>query len=388
MTNRRDILIIAGLFVALIAFVVFGPEKPPEQMPDLPTTHSTSEHGVTALFSWAQAMGYDTQRLEYRDFSLSEEDHVLLILRPTEPVTPAHAQATMQWVAKGGTLILADDNSQLFGDTNALLKELLVESVPFTQTTIIEHATTLQPVFDSPPIHELEVQADRVLLPQRDDYTALIGSEQGVLLAGIRHGRGYVYLSSTVYPFTNIGLRNQQNAGLVLNLLRRIPAGGRIVFDEYHHGFIRTPTPAVSLTGTPIGWALLYAILAIGLYMILSGRRFGKAIPLAEETQPRTSLEFVESMADLFQRGEKRDFVLQHYYHDFKRRLARPLGINTDLDDQDFAREVALVQGLSAADQEQLHLLLIRMRQHAGDEGSLLRIVTDADSFLAHLERQ
>lgn len=387
MKNRRDILIIAGLFLALIAFVVFGPEKPPEQMSELPTTHSTSEHGVTALFSWVQAMGYDAQRLEYRDFTLSEEDHVLLILRPTQPVASEHARETMEWVTNGGTLILVDDNSQLFGDSNALLKELLIDSVPITQSMLIEHVNPLQPVFDTPPIDAVEVRAERIVLSQRDDYTPLLGKDGNVVLVGLRHGRGYIYFSSMIYPFTNSGLHNQQNAGLILNMLRRAPSGGRIVFDEYHHGFIREPLPTLSLTGTPIGWAMLYAMLTIGLYMILSGRRFGKPVPLTEETQPRTSIEFVESMADMFQRGEKRDFVLRHYYHDFKRRLARPLGINTDLDDQDFAEEVAAVQGLTPADQQKLQELLRRMHQASSDEASLLRTVMDADSFLKALER-
>lgn len=387
MSNKRDILMIAGLFLALIIFVIFGPEKPPEQFSSMPTTHSTNEQGVTALYSWVQAMGYAAQRLEYRDFTLSEQDHVLLMLSPTEPVTAAHASQTMDWVSQGGTLILVDDSSQLFGGDNALLKELQFDSVPFTQTLTLENAKPLQPVFDSPAVSEVEVQAERVLLAQRDDYTPLLGTDEDLLLAGIRHGRGYVYLSSTVYPFTNIGLRNQQNAKLVLNLLRRTPAGGRIVFDEYHHGFIRTPAPTVSLTGTPVGWAMLYAMIAIGLYLILSGRRFGRPVPVEEESRPRSSVEFVESMADLFQRGEKRDFVLKHYYHDFKRRLARPLGINPALEDQDFAAEVAFVQGLASADLEKLKALLTRLHQPVRDEASLLQTVMEADEFLKRLER-
>ncbi len=129
-------------------------------------------------------------------------------------------------------------------------------------------------------------------------------------------------------------------------MLRRVPAGGRIQFDEYHHGFFTPPSTTRLVLGSPWGWAAAYAVLVVALYLLLSGRRFGRPVPLKEELTRRSSAEYIESMADLFQRGGKRSYILQHYHAAFKRKLAGPLGANPQLPDEEFVRELARYRDL------------------------------------------
>ena len=63
----------------------------------------------------------------------------------------------------------------------------------------------------------------------------------------------------------------------MLNLLRRVPPGGRVLFDEIHHGYDTPPSAGGALTN-PWGWAALYALTAVTLYLILTGRRFGRPV--------------------------------------------------------------------------------------------------------------
>jgi hypothetical protein len=235
-------------------------------------------------------------------------------------------------------------------------------------------------VLDQPPVGEAAVQTGRVLVPRVDDYVKLLGPADAAIVAGIKRGRGYIYLSAATHPFTNAGLRDSENAGLALNLLRRVPAGGRIQFDEYHHGFFTPPSTTRVVLGSPWGWAGAYAALAVGLYLLLSGRRFGRPIPLKEEVTRRSSAEYVESMADLFQRGGKRGYILRHYQAAFKRRLAKPLGVNPQLPDDEFVRDLARYRDL---DQPALLALLARMRGERASEAELLRAVAEADEYLA-----
>jgi len=222
------------------------------------------------------------------------------------------------------------------------------------------------------------VQTGRVLVPHRDDYVTLLGMPDALLVAGIKHGSGYIYLSATTYPFTNAGLRDPANAALALNMLRRAPAGGRVQFDEYHHGFFTAPSTSRILLSSPWGWAAAYAVLVIALYLILGGRRFGRPIPLQEELARRSSAEYVESMADLFQRGGKRDYILKHYYRAFKRALARKDGINPQLDDAEFARELSRARDI---DEPALLALLARLRSAKASEAELVRAVSEADAI-------
>lgn len=386
MKNQRDLFIIIGLFVVLILFIAFGPRgEPTTSDPSRPTTHSSADSGALAMYNWIGEMGYDAQRLEYRAFELDEQDDALFILSPIELIEPQETQKTLDWVDQGGTLILADDSPILFGNVGRVLEELDIEREVYEEELLIDRLQSAQPVLDQPPLDEVIVNTERVLVPQRNDYAELIGSGDELVLAGIKYGRGYIYLSTTVYPFTNSGLREEANAEFVLNLLRRVPAGGRVLFDEYHHGFFTPPSTTNTIFSSPWGWAAAYATTAVALYLILSGRRFGKPIPLKEEVTLRSSAEYVESMADLFQRGGKRQYILQHYHRNFKRQLARPYGINPKLDDDAFVRELARFRDV---DEAAVLALLNRLCSTPASEAALVRIVEETEQTLASLIRR
>ncbi len=385
MTRIRDLLIIAGLFGVLIFFVVAGPGRTPPQDPNLPSTYSSAPDGALALYEWMRAMGYDARRLEYRSFEVAESDAVLVMLSPSEAISRAHARDILAWVDRGGTLIFADDAPAAFSASDALLDVLQMRMTVLTGTQIIERAPALQPVFDQPPVRELSVRTRRTLVPQRNDYAPLFGAPGQILVAGIRVGSGYVYISATTQPFTNSGLRDPQNAALVLNMLRRAPPGSRILFDEYHHGLTAPPSPTDGLLNTPWGWAGVYAAIATALFLLLGGRRFGRAVPLKEEMARRSSAEYLDSMADLYQRGGKRRYMLRHFYADFKRRLAQPYGINPQLEDREFVYQMARTHPI---DEAALLALLAQLRAAPASDAELLRVVAAADAFIAAQTRE
>jgi len=379
MMQLRDLLLIATLFGILIAFVVVSPGRAPSLAPDTPTTYSSAPTGALALYEWTRAMGYDARRLEYRPFELTDEDAVLVMLNPSAAISKDHARHIRTWVERGGTLIFAEDTPALFGLSDALLDELQMRMTVITGTQMIERAPALQPVFDQPPVRELNARPQRALAPQRNDYAPLFGATDQILIAGVRIGQGYVYISATTHPFTNRGLRDRQHAALVLNMLRRAPPGGRVLFDEYHHGLVAPPAPTDGLLRTPWGWAGIYAATVTALFLLLGGRRFGRAVPLKEERERRSSAEYVESIADLYQRGGKRAYMLRHFYASFKRRLAQPYGINPQVDDREFVYQLARLRPI---DEAALLALLAQLRATPASDAELLRVVAAADAFI------
>lgn len=387
MRQRRDLFILISLFVALVVFTILGPSQASEEEVDeRTTTYSSAPDGVLALLRWLERIGYDAQRLEFRDFAVDESVATLVILNPTVSINRTQSGMVLDWVEQGGTLILAQDTPQFFGGGNQILRDLELEISDYESAEDdgwlgidgIERAPALQPALTAPPVESVLVRTSYAITTERDDIAPLVGVPDGLVLAGIAHGKGYIYVSSASYPFTNAGLRDEQNAALALNLLRRTPPGGRVLFDEYHHGFFEPPSLRTLIFGGPWGWALIYAMVVLALYLILTGRRFGAPIPLPAEIAQRSSAEYVESMADLLQRGGKRGFVLRHYYVAFKRRLARPFGINPQLEDAAFAAEIARYR---TVDQPALHDLLKRLSRSNLDESELLRVVAAADNF-------
>lgn len=382
MRQRLDLLILIGLFLALVLFILYGPtsRSGPTVGEQTPTTYSSGNGGALALFSWVRAMGYTAERLEYRAFELDERDAALLMLNPSTFVDSEEAQHVLDWVEQGGTLIYAVDSSIAFGPPSMLLDALEVDLAVYSATQLLETAQPQQPVLDQPPFATAQVRAGRVLRPRTSDIVGLLGQDDALVVAGLRRGRGYIYLSSAIYPFTNAGLRADGNPELVMNMLRRVPPGGRVLFDEYHHGFVAPPSPTSTATSTPWGWALTYAVLLTAAYLLLSGQRFGRPLPLREELLRRSSAEYVENMADLFQRAGKRVYILKHYREAFRRRLARPYGLNPQAADRELVRALANVH---PADEAAAATLLERLGRQELSEDDMIRVVADADALLA-----
>ncbi|NJN19375.1 MAG: DUF4350 domain-containing protein [Oscillochloris sp.] len=374
MRLRGEILILLAVFVVLALLIAFGPGNAEEAPSERGTTRSSSPAGALALYRWLDQIGYATERLEYRAFALSPDDDLLFILAPSQALAAEEVMALLEWVEAGGTLVLADDRP--VGGAASVLRELDLQNVA---DDLIESAEIVQPAIGDPPAQTVTVETTARLRFERDDVAVLVSAADAPVLLGIQRGRGYIYVSSSLHLFTNAGLRNPGSAELLLNLLRRVPAGGRVIFDEVHHGFVREPGTQTLLLANPWGWAALYAVLVGAGYLAATGRRFGRPVPLREEVARRSSAEYLESMAALLRRGAKRSYLRDHYRNLLKRRLARSLGVSPTLDDDAF---VTALQASGALDVTALRDILRRMNQPNIGEAELLRLVSAADELL------
>jgi hypothetical protein len=374
MANRRELFLLLGLFVALVAVAIFGPRPRPEPPPIPGSSYGADDAGTLALLRWLEGLGYEAERLEYRSFALDDADDLLFVLNPSQRYSLDDATALRAWVEGGGTLVVANEQANLVA--GELLPELGAETFVLTET--ITTLPLLQPVLSQPPVISLTLNTERALKLAGDDHAVLVGHPDAPVLIGRKLGAGYVYLSSALDPFTNAGLREQGSGELILNMLRRVPPGGRVLFDEYHHGFFEPPSVGRTIFESAWGQALLYSLLVLAGYVLLTARRFGAPVPLPEQVARRGSAEYVESMAGLFQRGGQRAFVLRHYRENLKRRLAKPYGLNPRLDDETFVHELSRYREVERA---ALLGTLRRMRQAEPSEAELVRLVAEADAL-------
>lgn len=374
---RRELLIVLGLFVLLALFVAFGPAQADNSPGQSGVSHSSGTQGALALYSWLDDLGYAVERLEYQAFELDEAGELLFLLAPSEPVSAAEADAILAWVEAGGTLVLAESRPG-GGAANTLLRRLDMR-LEEPGAGWLGDVPVIQPALGQPPLSRIRANTTTRIVPGSDDVAVLAAVGSDAVLVGQQRGAGYVYLSSTLAPFSNAGLRDADNAAVVLNLLRRVQPGARVLFDEIHHGFVSEPSLRGLLLSNPWGWAAIYAMLVGVAYVAASGRRFGRPVPLREETVRRSSAEYLESMAGLLRRGRKQAFIGQHYRAALKRRLARPLGLSPSLDDATFAAEVAALRSIDAA---ALGGLLVRLGRPDLSEAELLRLVAEADRML------
>ena len=387
MRRWREVLLIAGLFTALILFTLYGPGRAQtEEFGELGSTHSHGDEGALALQRWLGSVGYTAANLEYGPWQIPDEAGALLLINPiTEPITAAETEEILRWVRDGGTLIAIDERPQLVMAPNQLWRALgATTAISETDSgELAARATVTQPLLVSPPVQDVVVHTNRAVMLEDEAYVTVLETRFGPTLIGRQEGRGYIYLGVSAWPFTNAGLQEPGSAALVLNLLARVPPGATILFDEFHHGFAPAAAAAPSLRQVVLrnwwGWAAIYALGISALYLVLTGRRFGRPIPLRRDVARRSSGEYVESIARLLQRAGKRQTIGAHFHESLKRRLARQHGVVATADDDRFVRDL-LHSG--AATEEQagaVRKLLADLVRPDVNDAELVRVVRSLD---------
>jgi hypothetical protein len=190
---------------------------------------------------------------------------------------------------------------------------------------------------------------------------------------------GRAYVLGNTEPLSNDGLRRGDSSFLALSLLQRA-RGGRINFDEYHHGEGSGSTGAAVIFDGPVGLAMPLLGLLVLVAIAVNGRRLGKPTQDADEALVPSATAYVTAMGQLFARSRQRGPIAAHYADELKRRVGSATGVDWHLDDQTFCAAIAVASASSAAS---LATLLGHARQLAAgqpEESDLLRLARDVDS--------
>ena len=154
-----------------------------------------------------------------------------------------------------------------------------------------------------------------------------------------------------------------------------------MVFDELHHGYgsVEQRNLMTLLFERAWGHAVLYAGVLVFLYLVLRGRRFGRAVPVAV-SRGRSLSEYVSSLASLYRAGRKRAFVAEHFSRRLRRELAQELGLPGDAaDEQILARATVLRRDPTPA----LRGLATLQRSGQLSEGEMVEIVRESERAIA-----
>ncbi len=335
--NRRTLLLVIAA-VLLIGLLAFAASPPAANSADqnVGSSHNAAQDGALALYTWLGKIGYQAERIEYGPFDIPTDAAALFVIEPGSNLTQIEREDLLAWVRGGGILIWAESGlqtSQVLRDWNI---SLVASSKPY------DKLNPAQPM-PNPAVAEASVGTNYALdISKRTDATTLyLGSKAAALLVGFNEGKGRVFVTSASHLFSNLGLQEADNGALTLNLLAGVIKGGKVTLDEVHHGYIGGDDLSTVLLTQRWGWGVLYAAMLIALYLVLSGRRFGRIVPLVPPDTRRSSGEFVAAVGSLFRRAARRNWVVDHYRATLRADLARPFGIDPNLPAAAFVAELA-----------------------------------------------
>jgi hypothetical protein len=289
---------------------------------------------------------------------LSVSTHsALFLLEPRNQLDSAQLQRTLRWVRAGGRLVIVDDGASApgllgaLGDSSFVILPLPVHVV--------------EPVLLAPPVSTIRDTAFSALRPAAADVTVATTNDGPVLLRRVL-GRGTIWLTSFVGPFSNQEVASGQNRRLVLNFSG--PSGSTVVFEDVAASSPLGAAPSNDwFTGSVWGVALLFALVNAILFRWLGGRRLGPPVrPYISRGRP--GIEYALSLASLLRRGQKRGQALLPYQRSLTRFVAARFGGVAELDPQARTEVEALLQ---SPDRLTEHDLILRATSIATYERQL-----------------
>jgi hypothetical protein len=375
-------LAIALFVLLLIVTVLAAVQQAQEEFSPPLSSLSTAPDGARALRLWVSELGYAVDDKPLERFIPPPQASLIFMLEPFAGITDEEWAALDSWVEAGGVLVLAGNRS---GSLAALRHHGFGLSFVSAETLSVS-----TPLLTSPPLAApVSVSTSAVLRSNRHDFVVHLAAGNRPVLVSFRQGDGRVFVSATVEPFSNAGLKQGDSAAIALNLIAAAAAGaegarGAVWFNEWHHGLRATQTaiagPGDWLRRTPAGQALLYTVAVVFLGFLLRGRRFGRPLSPPQQSDRRAPLEFITAIANMKRRAGHRTAVLSHYHHNLKRNLGRRYRLTPALPDAAFVAQLAAYN--PALDAPALLDLLSRLRRPGIGEREMVELAAETTRWL------
>jgi hypothetical protein len=345
MKNRNivyiRVLLVVLSIVILLAFINRSPQRTPRDT-WLPSSFNPVGAGNMALFQTLQELNWPVERWREPLSRLSNygTGNVLIITRSRQGsstnFTEQEVDLLDDWVKKGNTILLLgalDD----WDDTRMFL-----EQIGFTPPDKTDSVTEFLQPFERENEQTIEVQpaigsnqTGAMILPNSTPLPVAFPAKAKILwqnqnepyLIDVPRGAGHVICGASDRLLSNSFLGKGDNLAIVLQLLT--PGGQlphHLFFEESHHGFSAIYA-MVRLLGHPgVRFAGMLALLGALAFLGTSLVRFGPVIPLHRETG-RSTLEFVDSIADLYLRADQRNDTIKYLFVETHQRVLHRLNL-------------------------------------------------------------
>jgi len=313
----------------------------------LPSSYSAGNSGTKAAYMLLGQMGYSPKRWTENPRGLADlPPHTTLILADPTPSDEFDIAAVRQFLQKGGRVVATGSGFARFVPKHPALH---AGRPHFQWKSYRPH----EPSSLTRGIKEIALAPMFYFDSEQAEAPFIDGDESPV--TRFSYGAGEVIWWSTAEPMSNSGIREKDNAQLLLNSVG--DAGrGPVLWDEYFHQGGKTVVDSV-LT-SPLRWGLLQAALIGALVCLTYSRQFGPA--RQSVATPRLApMEFVETLAALYQKAGAAHIAVEIVYEQFRGALQRRFSVRTSADAEQVA--ATIVDHLPGEDSGNTTMLIRRI---------------------------
>lgn len=307
-------LILLGIAVALIAaYAGLVRLSQDYYLVDAPpgSVFASGDAGTKLLYTYLDELGIERDTLQSFDELPQSGTIVIAAEEPLERTpTPYEKRQLGLWVEKGHRVVLMGRYAEeamtgLGGSSRA------------------GHETTLRPLFPGVYAQGVErvITDDARMLLDSPQWITHLKDTDGQYLASRVRGKGEVVWMASVFPASNAGIGEADNARLATLL---VASGGPVYFDEYHHGFVKGGGIWDRLASGGRS-ALLLAFAAVAVLLWSAARRTGVPIEAPPEHTVRTGA-YIGSLAELYRKAGARRESLESLAGGLRTALVRRYG--------------------------------------------------------------
>ena len=391
------VLLIAAMVIGVTAFREAETVGAPRAL-----FNDATPLGGKGLRRVLERLGYGVKRQTNRLNAMPADAKVWLLLDPQTQFSRKEGEDLLNWVKNGGTLIWAApprnfgfssaSNNQSAG-LSELREELKVETggnpnwgnggvslpalVPLNLDAVSNYRAGVSKASGSGAILEI-----------KRPFLEIAGSPVAAQIARIDWGKGRVFVLPDALLMCNYGLSKPDNAVLATNLIRVHELAGTIYFDERNHGELATdpefkPSLLYYLWRPPLRWMWIQLAIVGLLLWIMAGRRFGTPVPIPDGGPVTRASQFAAAMGALFRKVDRPHAAAAILGNEFRRRLAKRLGMSPADPDMALARRAHEVAGINEA---VLDRLLLHGKSPSNSEAEALRDAREMEEILRQLE--
>ncbi|HEX8552043.1 MAG TPA: DUF4350 domain-containing protein [Abditibacteriaceae bacterium] len=347
-----------------------------------------------------QRLGFSVKRHTERIKTMPPDARAWLLLDPQTQFSRTEADLLLAWVADGGTFVWAASPDWFGSSNNTGVQRLRTrlqaktsgganfptgDELPALVPYSFGAASVLRSGVTKASGSGSTVEIDRT-------YQELAGNPVGIELAEMRWGKGRVIIAPDALLFTNYALSKDDNAVLVSNFVRAGSLNGGVYFDERAHGELAQdgkepfePNLLYYLTHGAARWAMLQLAFAGLLLWAYYGRRLGAPVPLPDREPVTRAGQFALAMGLLFRKANRPKAAAEILGEEFRRSLARRLGLSPNDPDEILAAAAERATGLPS---RFIDRLLLKSKNPATTDAEALADAQDMEQVLRRLDQR
>ncbi len=343
MSRQKKVILSLCLAIAAVAWAYISGSQYDQGTRYSTSTYSSGPWGCKALYVVLNESKVPVKRFRQSYRRLQSHQGVLVITGPLRtPISQREKVAVQRWIEEGNRLIVCDGPlntpfSRIRGaDASHKNERVPLQRLQSPSSFLHVHLREFPdsarknlfvPLPNVDASARISVSGESRWRKPPKEWSTVIKDEAGPLLISKKMGKGSVLALADVTLASNAHLGDEQNLRLMLTLLL---AGGRhqeILFDEFHQGHAAEQTLWTYVGSSIFAWALVQGILGIGLFFLSKRAQYAGRYRSLASPKGRSSLEYVDSMAGVYESCKAGPLALEALLNRFLGRVSRRTGM-------------------------------------------------------------